>query len=50
MDGLILALLAAIAVAGYVIRVYNGLIRKLNHADEAFSGIDVQLKKRAGGW
>ncbi len=47
MSGLILVLLAAIAVAGYVISVYNGLIRKRNHADEAFSGIDVQLKKRA---
>ncbi|HDQ40358.1 MAG TPA: LemA family protein [Desulfonatronum sp.] len=36
-----------LGLAVYVVRVYNDLIRKRNHVDEAFSGIDVQLKKRA---
>ena len=33
-------------VAIWAITVYNGLIGKKNNAEEAFSGIDVQLKKR----
>lgn len=30
----------------FVISLYNGLIRKKNEVDNAFGGIDVQLKKR----
>jgi LemA protein len=37
--------LAALGV--YVVAVYNGLVRKRNLVEEAFSGIDVQLTKRA---
>ncbi len=39
--------LAAMAVlALWLIAVYNGLIRSKNRVDEAFSDIDVQLKRR----
>lgn len=41
---IVLALLATVVL--YVIAVFNGLVRKRNLVDEAFSGIDVQLKKR----
>lgn len=38
---------AVIAVAFYVIAVYNGLVRSRQMMREAWSGIDVQLKRRA---
>lgn len=43
-----LLVLLALAVVPVLIGVgiYNGLIRKKNHADQAESGIDVALKKR----
>jgi len=41
---ILLIVLAAIALIA--IMVYNGLIRKKNEVDNAFGGIDVQLKKR----
>ena len=40
----ILAGVAVIAV--WLVAVYNGLIRSKNRVDEAFSDIDVQLKRR----
>ncbi len=33
-------------VVGWVILVYNGFIRRINQTDEAWSDIDVQLKRR----
>jgi len=40
--------LAIIIVAGlYAVLVYNGLVRARQMAQEAWSGIDVQLKRRA---
>lgn len=40
-------ILAAVAVlALWLVAVYNGLIRSKNRVDEAFSDIDVQLKRR----
>ena len=39
--------LILIAVAGYVIGAYNGLVRARQMVQEAWSGIDVQLKRRA---
>jgi len=39
--------LILIAVAGYVIGAYNGLVRVRQMVQEAWSGIDVQLKRRA---
>jgi LemA protein len=42
---IILALIAA--VAGYVIYVYNRLVARRQMSEEAWSGIDVQLKRRS---
>lgn len=43
-----LVLLAVIVVAAlYVIALYNGLVRSRQMTQEAWSGIDVQLKRRA---
>ncbi|KPJ85543.1 hypothetical protein AMJ57_02790 [Parcubacteria bacterium SG8_24] len=43
----LLVLLAVVVVlAGWIIAVYNGLIRLRNRVDEAWSDIDVQLKRR----
>jgi LemA protein len=43
-------LIIILAVAGIVIlwaiATYNGLIRKKNNVENAFGGMDVQLKKR----
>ncbi|MCX8996334.1 LemA family protein [Rhizobiaceae bacterium BDR2-2] len=40
-------LLAIVAVALYGVFLYNGLVRARQMAEEAWSGIDVQLKRRA---
>lgn len=40
-----LAILAAVAV--YAVSVYNGLVKARQMTEEAWSGIDVQLKRRA---
>lgn len=40
-------LVAVVALAGYVIVIYNGLVRARQMVKEAWSGIDVQLKRRA---
>jgi len=42
---IILALL--LGVAGWLVALYNGLVRKRNLVREGWSGIDVQLKRRA---
>jgi LemA protein len=43
-----LIVLAVIVVVGlYVVSIYNGLVRLRQMAQEAWSGIDVQLKRRA---
>lgn len=43
-----LILLAAIVAAGlYLVVLYNGLVRKRQMVREGWSGIDVQLKRRA---
>jgi len=41
---IVLAIIAVLVV--WVIAMYNGLIRGKNRVDEAFSDIDVQLKRR----
>ncbi|MFA4817857.1 MAG: LemA family protein [Parcubacteria group bacterium] len=43
--GLILLIVLAVILA-WLIAVYNGLIRLKNRVDEAWSDIDVQLKRR----
>ena len=37
---------AAVVLFLYTISVYNRLVKNKNMAEEAWSGIDVQLKKR----
>ncbi len=51
LSGVLLLLLACpliliIAVIGYLITVYNGLVKLKVLVEEAWSGIDVQLKRR----
>lgn len=43
---LIIILVALVVATVWVIAVYNGLIRMKNRVDEAWSDIDVQLKRR----
>jgi LemA protein len=41
-------ILAVVVIAAlYVVFIYNGLVRSRQMAEEAWSGIDVQLKRRA---
>ncbi len=42
-----IALGVIVLIALYVIFIYNGLVRSRQMAEEAWSGIDVQLKRRA---
>lgn len=35
-----------VVIAAWLVMTYNGLIRSRNHVDEAWSDIDVQLKRR----
>lgn len=35
-----------VAIVGYFIGIYNGLVRRRNEKDNAWSQIDVQLKRR----
>ncbi|MBB3521274.1 MULTISPECIES: LemA family protein [Rhizobium] len=42
-----IALGVIVLVALYVVFIYNGLVRSRQMAEEAWSGIDVQLKRRA---
>jgi LemA protein len=46
MDGGYLILAGAAALLLYVIVIYNRLVERRNHVLEAWSGIDVQLKRR----
>jgi LemA protein len=41
-----LIIIVAAVILGWLIAVYNGLIRFRNRTDEAWSDIDVQLKRR----
>lgn len=42
----IILLVVVVALAGYALLVYNALIRQRNQVKEAWSDIDVQLKRR----
>ena len=35
-----------VVIGGYFVGIYNGLVRKRNEKDNAWSQIDVQLKRR----
>jgi LemA protein len=39
-------IILVVLVAGYALLAYNGLVRRRNQVDEAWSDIDVQLKRR----
>lgn len=43
---LIIILVIVVALAAVIIGIYNGLIKLKNRTDEAWSDIDVQLKRR----
>lgn len=42
-----ITLIILLAILGYAVLVYNGLVRARQMVREAWSGIDVQLKRRA---
>src|SRR5262245_51995726 len=43
---LIILLVVIVAIVGFVIAIYNGLVGRRNRVDEALSQIQVQLKRR----
>lgn len=43
---LIIVIVAVVLLVLIIVGMYNGLIRKRNEVENAFGGIDVQLKKR----
>jgi LemA protein len=44
--GLIILIIVVVAVAGFLIAMYNGLVQLRVRADSSWSDIDVQLKRR----
>ncbi|MDC7228312.1 MAG: LemA family protein [Spirochaetales bacterium] len=44
--GLIIIIVAVIAIAGFFVSTYNGFIRLRNKVEEAFATMDAYLKKR----
>ncbi len=47
MDAGLIFLIIIIAIIGYAIVIYNNLVKQRQLAEEGWSGIDVQLKRRA---
>lgn len=43
---LIIVLIVVVAIVGFVIALYNGLVQRRLRVDEAFAQIEVQLKRR----
>jgi LemA protein len=46
MTVLIVVIVVVILILGYIVALFNGLVRLKNRTDEAWSDIDVQLKRR----
>jgi len=46
MIAFLVVLALAVAILLWAILIYNGLVRMRNMVQEAWSGIDVQLKRR----
>jgi LemA protein len=44
--GLIIAIIVAVVIVGFLIAMYNGLVQLRVRADSSWSDIDVQLKRR----
>ena len=47
MSSTLIILLVILAIVGYGVAIFNGLVRARQMVQEAWSGIDVQLKRRA---
>ena len=47
MPSIWVTIVVTIAIGGYLVLVYNGLVSSRQMVQEAWSGIDVQLKRRA---
>ena len=47
MSSSLITLLIVLAIAGYGVAIFNALVRARQMVQEAWSGIDVQLKRRA---
>ena len=43
---LILLIVVAVAIGVWAVSLYNRLVKKRNHVEDGWSGIDVQLKRR----
>ena len=46
MNSLVVIVIVIVVIAGFVALSYNGLVRRRNDVDNAWSQIDVQLKRR----
>lgn len=46
MTGIIVAVIVVVGLLAWAVAVYNRLVRLRNKAEEAWSGIDVQLQRR----
>ena len=46
MSPILVVLAAIVAIAGFVILIYNGLVMKRQRVNQAFADVDVQLKQR----
>jgi LemA protein len=46
MNSLVVIVIIVVLVAGFVVLIYNGLVRRRNNVDNSWSQIDVQLKRR----
>jgi LemA protein len=44
--GWIIALIVIVLIVVWLVAIYNQLVRKRTMKDEAWSGVDVQLKRR----
>lgn len=45
--GLLILILVVVAIVGYIITIYNGLIKLKNNIKKAWANIDVLLKQRS---
>ena len=46
MSPILVVLAAIVAIAGFVILIYNGLVMKRQRVNQAFADVDVELKQR----
>ena len=46
MSPILIVLAVAVAIVGFIILIYNGLVMKRQRVNQAFADVDVQLKQR----